>query len=217
MNDFATTEKTRLRRAHERGHFDRETVYAILDAGMICHLGYVVDGTPYVTPTIYWREDDRVYWHGSTASRMLRQQETGSPVCLTVSHLDGLVMARSGMHHSANYRSVMLLGKPEPITDEAEGKRQLELFIEQRFPGRWDELREMTAQEFKATRILVMKIDEVSAKVRTGGPIDDDEDYALPIWAGVLPLRTVVDPPIPDPRNLDGVVEPANIAAFQLG
>ncbi len=217
MNDFAPTEKTRLRRAHERGHFDRETVYAILDAGMICHLGYVVDGTPYVTPTIYWRDGDRVYWHGSTASRMLRQQETGSPVCFTVSHFDGLVMARSGMHHSVNYRSVMLLGNPEPVTDTAEAERQLELFIEQRFPGRWAELRPMTEQEFKATRMLSMKIDEVSAKVRSGAPIDDEADYGQPIWAGVLPLRTVAGPPEPDPRNLDGFDVPAYLTSFSLG
>jgi hypothetical protein len=217
MNDFAPTEKTRLRRVHERGRFDRETVYAILDAGMICHLGYVVDGTPYVTPTLYWRDGDRVYWHGSSASRMLRQQETGSPVCFTVSHFDGLVLARSGMHHSVNYRSVMLLGSPEPVTDAAEAERQLELFIEQRFPGRWAELRPMTEQELKATRILFMRIDEVSAKVRSGAPVDDEADYALPIWAGVLPLRTIAGPPEPDPRNLDGVAEPAFLANFQLG
>jgi hypothetical protein len=216
MNDYVQTEKTRLRRAHERGHYDRETVHAILDAGMICHLGYVVDGTPYCTPTIYWRDGDRVYWHGSTASQMLRHQQSGAPVCFTVSHFDGLVLARSGMHHSVNYRSVMLFGTPEPVTDEAEATRHLERFIEGLFPGRWAELREMTAQELKATRMLSMKIDEVSAKVRAGGPVDDEEDYALPIWAGVLPLRTVVGAPEADPRNLDGVEEPAYLASFRL-
>ena len=211
------TERTRLRRQHERGRFDKETLHAILDAGLLCHVGYVVDGAPFVTPTLYWREGDRVYWHGSSASRMLRHQAGGAPVCLTVSHLDGIVLARSGFHHSINYRSVMLFGSAHRVTGAAAKERHLRVFMEQLYPGRWDELRPLNAQETKATKVLGMDIDEASAKVRAGPPIDDEEDYALPIWAGVVPVRTVIGKPVPDPRLRAGVAEPDNLRNQVLG
>jgi hypothetical protein len=211
------TERTRLRRIHERGRFDKETIHAILDAGLLCHVGYVVDGAPFVTPTLYWREGDRVYWHGSSASRMLRHQAGGVPVCLTVSHLDGIVLARSGFHHSINYRSVMLFGGAHQVRGAADKERHLRTFMERLYPGRWDELRPLNAREIKATKVLGMDIDEASAKVRAGPPIDDEEDYALPIWAGVVPVRTVIGKPVPDPRLMAGVAEPDNLKLLELG
>jgi len=217
MNQIVQTERTRLRRLHERGSYHRATINAILDAGMLCHVGYVIDGSPYVTPTNYWREGERIFWHGSSASRMLRQQSAGTPVCLTVSHLDGLVLARSGFHHSVNYRAVMIFGRAEPISDPAAKTTHLKAFVDGLFPGRWDELRPMTEPELKATTILCMPIDEASAKVRTGPPIDDEEEYALPVWAGVLPLETHTGKPIPDPHLREGIAPPAYLDGFKLG
>ena len=163
-----TTERTRLRRYHERGHFDRATIDAILDAMAMCHVGYLIKGKPVVMPTFQWREGDHVYWHASSAGRGIRNAE-GTEVCLTVSILDGLVLARSGMHHSANSRSVMIFGTPRRITDEKEKLEKLKGFIDKMYPGRWDTLRPVTAQEAKATAILSLPITEASAKVRTGG------------------------------------------------
>ena len=217
VNAKSPTERTRLRRLHERGRFDKESLHAILDAGLLCHVGYIVDGAPVVTPTLYWREGDRVYWHGSSASHMLRHQVGGGPVCLTVSHLDGIVLARSGFHHSINYRSVMLFGNARQVTGAAAKEHHLKTFMEQLYPGRWDGLRPLTAQEIKATKVLGMDIDEASAKVRTGPPIDDEEDYALPIWAGVVPVRRVIGEPVPDPRLMAGVAEPDHLRHLELG
>jgi uncharacterized protein len=196
---FTPTQRTRVKRIHDRGRYDRETVYAILDAGVICHVGSVIDGPPYVTPTSYWRHGDRLYWHGSSASRMLRHLKQEVPVCVEVTHFDGFVLARSGFHHSINYRSVMAFGTAQ-LVPEDEKVAALEDFVERLFPGRWGELRPPTRQEVKATTVLRMALEEVSAKVRTGPPKDDDEDYALPIWAGVLPVTTLVGGPQPDPR-----------------
>lgn len=211
-----TTERTRLRRYHERGHYDRATIDAILDQMPLCHVGYLIDGKPVVMPTFQWREGDHVYWHASSAGRGIRNAE-GSEVCLTVSILDGLVLARSGMHHSANSRSVMIFGKPRRITDADEKLEKLKGFIEKMYPGRWDMLRPVTEQEAKATAILSLPIEEASAKVRQGGPVDDDEDYALAIWAGVIPISINVGEPIPDERNLPGVEEPAHVRGFKIG
>ena len=213
--DLEVTPRTRLRRVHKRGHFDRETLYRVLDSTIICHVGYVIDGKPAVTPTLHWREGDHVYWHGSSASRALRAA-SGLDVCLTVSHMDGIVVARSGFHHSVNYRSAMLYGRAEPVTDPAEKFERLETFIEMILPGRWEGLRPMTDQEVKATSILRIPIEEASAKIRDGGPVDDEEDYELPIWSGVIPLETRIGTPIPDPRNLAGVERPDHIDAFRL-
>ncbi|PJK30790.1 pyridoxamine 5'-phosphate oxidase family protein [Minwuia thermotolerans] len=215
-HELTTTDRTRLRRAHLRGHADRATAYAILDATMHCHVGYTIDGSPYVTPTFEWREGDDVFWHGSSASRALRAAE-GAEVCLTVSLLDGLVLARSGFHHSVNYRSVMLFGRARKIEDPAEKTERLKTFVEMITPGRWQTLRPMTDQELKGTTILTMPIDEGAAKVRDGGPIDDEEDYALPIWAGVVPIRQQVGEPEPDPRNLPGLDVPGHVRAFRIG
>jgi len=208
------TARTRLRRLHERGRHDSDSIHAVLDAGLLCHIGYVVDGGPVVTPTLHWREGERVYWHGSAASRMVRHLAEGHPLCLTVSHFDGMVMARSAFHHSVNYRSAMLFGTARAITDPEAKTRHLKAFMERWFPGRWDELRSIHAQELKATTVLSMAIDEASTKMRAGPPKDDEEDYALPIWAGVLPLNTVVGEPEPCPRLAEGVAAPAYLRAF---
>ena len=207
------TERTRLRRAHKRGAFDRETIDAILDAQPLCHVGYVLDGKPVVTPTLQWREGDHIYWHGSKASRALRAAQ-GAEVCVTVTILDGFVMARSGFHHSVNSRSVMLFGRAELVPD-ADKPAKLEGMLNTLFPGSPATLRPDHAQDIKATTILSLPIAEGAAKVRTGPPVDDDEDYALPIWAGVIPVETRTLPPIPDPRNLEGVEMPAHVRNFR--
>jgi len=216
MEPLKKTARTQLRRSHLRGHFDRETVYAVLDAGPLCHVGYNIDGLPYVTPTFQWREGDRVYWHGSSASRMIRAAE-GADVCLTVSHLDGFVIARSAFHHSVNYRSVMLFGRAEKVSDPEQATAHLKYFVDGLFPGRWDTLRPMNEKELKATTVLSMAIEEGAAKIRTGPPVDDDEDYALPIWAGVLPVNQVVGTPEPDGRVLDGVEVPDHVRNYTAG
>ena len=210
------TERTRLRRYHERGHYDRATIDAILDAMPLCHVGYLIDGKPVVMPTFQWREGDHVYWHASSAGRGIRNAQDNE-VCLTVSILDGLVLARSGMHHSANSRSVMVFGTARRITDPAEKLDKLKGFIEKMYPGRWDTLRPITDQEAKATAILSLPITEASAKVRSGGPVDDEEDYALPIWAGVIPVSMHIGEPVPDGRNLPDVEEPAHVRGFRIG
>lgn len=210
MSDLRRTERSRLRRASKRGSFDRQTVNAVLDAGLMCHVGYVIDGKPYVTPTFYWRDGDHVYWHGSSASRMIRRAK-GAHVCLTVAHLDGLVLARSGFHHSVNYRSVMLFGEAELVTGKAEKTRVLDHFVDLLYPGRNSDIRPSTAQELKGTTVLRMAIAEGAAKIRTGGPIDDEDDYALPVWAGVVPLRMVAGAPEPDDRLAAGTPVPAHV------
>ena len=212
-----STARSRVKRVPKRGSYDRETVDAILDAGLLCHVGYVIDGSPYVTPTCYWRKGDRVYWHGSSASRMLEAVAGGIPVCFTVSHLDGLVMARSGFHHSVNYRSVMLFGEARLITDPDEKLQTLADFMDRLTPGRWDEIRETTDQELKGTKIVAMEISEGAAKVRSGGPIDDEPDYDLDIWAGVIPVTTQLGAPIPDHRLKPGVAAPAYLNDIVIG
>ncbi len=207
------TERTRLRRMHQRGHYDHETIYQVLDAARQCSVGYIFNGAPYVTPTIHWREGNRVYWHGSSASQMLRRS-TGAEVCLTVSLLDGYVMARSGMNHSVNTRSAMLFGQAQKVADE-DKEAKLKIMVEGLFPGRWNMLRPATPQEIRATTVLSMEIDEGSAKIRTGPPGDDEDDYALPIWAGVIPVRTVIGAPVDDPRNLPDMTPPDHVTAFR--
>jgi nitroimidazol reductase NimA-like FMN-containing flavoprotein (pyridoxamine 5'-phosphate oxidase superfamily) len=217
MNDaaFTPTTRTKVKRLPKRGQYDRATVYKILDAGAICHVGYVIDGSPYVTPTAYWRHGDRIYWHGSSASRMLRNSE-GAQVCLTVAMLDGFVLARSAFHHSVNYRSVMCFGTAQKVEDPDQKLQAMIDFVERLYPGRWNELRPVTAQEIKATTILGMDLDECVAKVRVGPPVDDEEDYALPIWAGVVPLTTQLGETIDDARNLPGVKRPAYLGKIKV-
>lgn len=222
MNDVAdnaarpASERVRVRRMHERGHYDRATIDAILDAMPIAHVGYVLDGAPFVTPTLQWREGDHVYWHGSAASRMLESTD-GAEACVTVTIVDGFVMARSAYHHSVNYRSVMLLGRAHAVRDPAEKELRLRAFVERMFPGRWDMLRAATPQELKATMVVGMPIGEASAKIRTGPPKDDEEDYALPIWAGVLPVQMQTLAPVDDPLLRSGMLPPAHVGAFRMG
>ncbi|MDQ0473578.1 nitroimidazol reductase NimA-like FMN-containing flavoprotein (pyridoxamine 5'-phosphate oxidase superfamily) [Labrys wisconsinensis] len=214
---FPVTVRNRVRRLHERGHYDREAVYAVLDAGMLCHVAYVFDGQPYCTPTMHWREDDRLYWHGSSASRMLRQLKPGVPACLTVAHLDGLVLARSGFNHSANYRSAMCFGTAGIVDDPEEKARALHGVVNRFFPGRAAELRATTGQESKATTVIGMRIEEASAKVRAKGVGDDEEDYGHPVWAGVIPVRTVIGADEPCPRLKPGIDRSEGLAAYREG
>lgn len=201
MTEFQSTPRTQIKRLPKRGHYDRETVYQILDTAFVCHVGFSVDGQPYVIPTNYGRTGDTLYLHGSAASRMLKTLSAGVPVCVTVTHVDGLVLARSAFHHSVNYRSVVVLGTARLVDDPAEKMEALRVFTEHVMKGRWDDVRQPTEQELKATTVLALPLEEVSAKVRTGGPNDDEPDYALPVWAGVLPLETVAKEPIPDPQR----------------
>lgn len=215
--DFPPSAHTRIKRLHERAHYDRETVHAILDAGLLCHVGYVIDGQPYVTPTCYWRSGDRVYWHGSSASKMLRRLEAGVPVCFTVALLDGLVLARSGFHSSINYRSVMAFGMAEKVADEAQILAALVAFSERLTPGRWAELRPQNDQEIKATTVMALDLAEVVAKVRTGPPSDDEADYDFPVWAGNVPIRSLVEAPVDDPRLKAGIARPDYLNRIRIG
>jgi uncharacterized protein len=201
MSQFTPTDRTQVKRLPKRGHYERETVYSILDTAFVCHVGFSVDGQPFVIPTNFGRSGDTLYLHGSAASRMLKTLSGGVPVCVTVTHVDGLVLARSAFHHSVNYRSVMILGKAQLVEDPAEKMAALRIFTEHVMKGRWNDVRIPTEQELKATTVLSLPLEEVSAKVRTGGPIDDEADYALPVWAGVLPLETVPKAPVPDTQR----------------
>jgi nitroimidazol reductase NimA-like FMN-containing flavoprotein (pyridoxamine 5'-phosphate oxidase superfamily) len=204
--------RTRLRRLPDRAVRERPEIDAILDEAIVCHLGFVADGHPVVTPTLAARVNDHVYVHGSAASRTVRALGQGVEVCLTVTLVDGLVLARGAFHHSVNYRSVMVFGRAEPFEDPDEKLRALEAFTDKLAPGRWADVRPPTRQELKGTTILRIPLEEVSAKARTGPPGDDEEDYALDVWAGVVPITTVRHPPVPDPRLPAGVALPAYLA-----
>ncbi|MDQ0503444.1 pyridoxamine 5'-phosphate oxidase family protein [Xanthobacter agilis] len=212
----APSERTRVKRYHRLAHYDSATIHAVLDAMPVCNVAYVHEGRPIVTPTLQWRDGDRIYWHGSAASRMIRAV-AGQEVCVTVSLIDGLVLARSAYNYNINHRSVMIFGKAEVVTDPDQKKAQLQRFVDGLIPGQWDRLRPVKAQELKATTVLSLPITEASAKVRTGQPEDEAEDYAFPAWAGVVPVRLVVDPPVADPRNLPGVEMPPEVRAFKIG
>lgn len=205
----APSDRVRLRRKRERGDYDRATIDAILDEALIAHLGIADEyGQPFVIPTLHARRGDVVYVHGSTASRTVRALRHGAPACLTVSLLDGLVLARASMHHSANYRSALLLGRARPVEDEREKLAALEAIVEHIVPGRWSEARRPNAKELKATAVLALSIEEASAKVRTGPPLDEEEDHALPVWAGVIPISSRAGEPLPDPRLAAGIPAP---------
>jgi nitroimidazol reductase NimA-like FMN-containing flavoprotein (pyridoxamine 5'-phosphate oxidase superfamily) len=208
------TPRTKLRRLPKRGFHDRETIDAILDEALICHLGFVHEGRPAVIPTLHARVGDEVFVHGSSASRMLRALATGVEACLTVTLVDGLVLARSAFHHSVNYRSVVLYGTATPVTEPEDKERALEAFTEKLVPGRWADVRWPTRKELKATAALSLTIAEGSAKVRTGPPVDDDEDYELDAWAGVVPMRTEMLPPEPDPLLRAGIPMPAHVRSL---
>ena len=214
---YPVTERNKVRRLHERGRHDRASVYAILDAAMLCHIAYVIDDQPYCTPTAFWREGDHLYWHGSSASRMLRTQKPGVPVCLTVTHLDSLVLARCGFNHSVDYRSAMCFGKAHIIDDVAEKTRALDAMIDRFYPDRNATLRPSTAQELKATMLIGMAIEEASGKVRNKGVGDEEEDYALPIYAARFPVVQTLGPVEPCPRLPAGVPYPAGLAGFTPG
>ncbi|MDM7921259.1 MAG: pyridoxamine 5'-phosphate oxidase family protein [Pyrinomonadaceae bacterium] len=211
----ASSERTKVKRLPARGAYDAETIYSILDSGFICHVGFVVDGQPYVIPTGYARIGDNVYIHGSSASRMLRNMAKGVDVCITVTHVDGLVLARSAFHHSVNYRSVVVLGKAELVNDADEKYKALEAFTEHIIPGRWEEIRWPNELELKATSVLILPINEASAKLRTGDPKDDDEDYSMDVWAGVLPLHVSAGEPIPDEKLKAGISLPGHVKNFR--
>jgi uncharacterized protein len=210
------SDRVRLRRKRERGSHERAAIDAILDEALIAHLGIADEhGQPFVIPTLHARCGDVVYLHGSTASRTLRALRAGAPACLTVSLLDGLVLARAAMHHSANYRSAMLLGQAVAVQSHAEKLTALEAIVEHIVPGRWSEARTPSEKELKATSVLAMPIDEASAKARTGPPMDDEEDYGLPVWAGVIPIISEARPAQPDPRLPPGVAAPPTATAYR--
>lgn len=214
MTQFQPTERTRVKRLPKRGRYDEETVFHILDSAFVCHVGFNVDGRPFVIPTNYGRSGTMLYLHGSSASRMLKTLGTGVPVCVTVTHVDGLVLARSAFHHSVNYRSVVILGTARLVEDPAEKMEALRIFTEHVLKGRWDDVRQPTDQEMKATTVLALPLEEVSAKVRTGGPVDDEPDYTLSVWAGVLPLETVAKSPEPDALRKADVPLPAYLKNY---
>lgn len=214
---FPQTDRTNLKRLAKRGHFDRETVYGILDEGFICHVGFVSDGQPFVIPTGYARVDDRLYIHGSQASRMLRTLARGVDVCVTVTLVDGLVLARSAFHHSINYRSVVVFGRASLVDEPVEKNSALFAFSEQVVPGRWNDVREPTAAELKQTTVLCLPLLEASAKVRIGPPIDDEDDYSLAVWAGVVPLRMIAGEPISDPRLPENIEAPGYARKYSRG
>ena len=207
MEEFTKTTRTTLKRLPQRGAFDRESINQILDEGFICHVGFAVDGQQFVIPTGYARAADRLFIHGSQASRMLRTLGQGMDVCLTVTLIDGLVLARSAFHHSMNYRSVVVFGRAAVIDERQEKLAALLALSEHMIPGRWDDVREPSERELQLTTVLSLPLTEASAKVRTGPPLDDEEDYELPVWAGVIPLRLVANAPVPDPR-LPAKIEP---------
>ena len=217
MPASAPTARTRVRRAPKRGVYDREQIDAILDEALVCHVGFVHDDQPFVIPTLHARVGDEVYIHLSTASRLVRTLSRGVPCCLTVTLLDGLVLARAAFLHSANYRSVVVLGRARVVRSEEEKLRAVEAFSEQLVPGRWEQVRPPTRQELKATQVLALPLDEASAKVRTGPPLDEDEDLDRDVWAGVIPFELRPLAPMPDPRARRPVPVPDHVAGWRPG
>jgi len=198
METLEKTSRTTVKRLPKRADYNRETINEILDEGFVCHVGFVVDGQPFVIPTGYARVDNHIYIHGSAASRMLRSLSTGIDVCLTVTIVDGIVLARSAFHHSMNYRSVVVFGKAIPVEEPAEKMEALNALSEHIIPGRWKDVREPNEQEMKATLVLKLPLEEASAKLRTGPPLDDEADYEIPVWSGVLPLKLNSSSPLAD-------------------
>ena len=215
MAEIPRTDRTTIRRLPARGSYDRARIHAILDEALICHVGFVADGRPFVIPTIHVRLGDRLYLHGSPASRMMKAMAGGVEVCITVTLVDGLVLARSAFHHSVNYRSVVLFGGASAVVDLDEKARVLQVLAEHLVPGRWPDIRVPSPGELKATSVLSIPIDEASAKVRTGPPVDDEDDYALPTWAGVLPLSITAGTPVPCSRLTPGCEPPSYVTSYQ--
>ncbi len=206
----APSDRVRVRRKPDRGRYERETIEGILDEGFVAYVGYVVDGQPYVIPTNYWRDGDHVYWHGSTASRMIRTIASGTPVCLTVAHLDSIILARSGFNSSADYRSVVVVGVAEVVPDE-EKAAALDAFLDALAPGRSVEVRPMNEKELKQTAVVRLSLAEASAKVRTGGLVDDPGDEMWPVWAGTIPTKLTLGEPVPAADLMPGILLPDNV------
>src|SRR5215510_12803621 len=214
---FTQTERTKLKRLPKRGHFDRETVYGILDEGFICHVGFAPEGQPVVIPTGYARAGDTLYIHGSQASRMLRTLSGGVDACVTVTLIDGLVLARPAMHHSMNYRSVVIFGRARVVQDPQEKIMSLESFVEHVIPGRWADVRQPSETEMKVTEVIALPLTEASAKIRTGPPVDDEPDYDLDCWAGVIPLQLDARQPLGDARLAPSIPVPPYAVSYQRG
>ena len=212
---YNATERTRVRRLAKRAAYDRATVHAILDEGFICHLACVVDGSPVVLPTAYGRAAERLFFHGAAANRMMKTAAQGVEIAVAVTLIDALVLARSAFHHSINYRSVVVFGKARAVTDPAEKNEALRIISENIIRGRWDEVRPPTEKELAATSVIALDLNEVSAKVRTGPPIDDEEDYELPVWAGILPLGLEAGQPVPDERLPDGMELSSSVRQYR--
>jgi hypothetical protein len=219
MSTYTPTERTKVRRLRKRGVYDKAQVHAILDEAFMCHVGFVRGGQPFVIPTLYARDRERIYIHGSGVSRMLKTLESGVDVCITVTLIDGYVLARSAFHHSMNYRSVVILGRAREISAKREKLRALKVITDHVVPGRWAEVRGPNELEMKQTAVLALRLKEVSAKVRVGPPVDDEEDYALPVWAGVVPVRSHLGDPEPDARVLPqaGALELSRFALRGVG
>ena len=205
--------RSKVKRVPKRAHYDEKTIYAILDAGQICHIGFVHHGKPVVIPTIYGRSGNELYIHGATVSRLIQELSKGIEISLSVAHVDGLVLARSAFHHSMNYRSVVLFGTAM-LVENKDKFIALKAISDHLIPGRWEEVRQPNDKELKATSALKITIDEASAKIREGGPLDDEEDYELDLWAGVIPYKTAAMPPIPDPRLKSGISEPESVKNY---
>ena len=215
MTDFPITERNRIRRVPTRAHFDKDTIYRILDEGLVCHVGLVEDGQPVVIPMNYARRDDTLILHGAPASRLLKYVQAGDPVCVTVTLLDGLVLARSVYHHSMNYRSAVVFGRGRLIEADQEKLAALEVLTEHILPGRWQDARRPNRQELDATAVVSIAIESASAKVRTGPPADDEDDYQLPVWAGVLPIQQRALTPVSDPRLRKDIPVPLSVSNYR--
>jgi uncharacterized protein len=214
MSNFTPTERTRIRRKPERGSYDRELIYSILDEAFLCHVAFIVDGLPFLVPTNYVRVGDKLFLHGSTASRLMKTLASGAPFCLSVTLLDGIVCAPSATGHSVNYRSVVVMGKAEPVEGQTAKRAAMRDFVEYVIRGRWATVRPPTEQELKGTMVLAVPLVEASAKVRTGFAVNDDEDYATPTWTGVIPMKWWSQEPVPDPRGNPRILAPANILHY---
>ena len=214
MTAFARTGRNRLVRKPERGRYEREAIYRIVDEGLLCHVGFVQDGQPFVIPTLHARDGDTLLLHGSSASRLMRHLGAGHPACVTVTLLDGIVLARASFNHSINYRSAVLFGRGRLIADDAEKLRALARFTERLLPGRWADARQPSRRELKATAVVAMPLDSAAAKVRSGPPQDDAEDLALPVWAGVLPIHQVIGDPLADPALSPDVPLPSYLGEY---
>jgi len=215
MTSYTPGVRSKVKRVYQRGSYDHETVHGLFDAIPMCHIAYVIDGQPYATPTIQWRRENRLYWHGSSASRMIKVLRDGAPACVTVSEFNGFVLARSPFHHSANYRSAMAFGNCHAVKDKDDKEEALFHMFEHLYPGRWEDVRGNTEKELKATGVIVMEIEEASAKYRDGDPIDDDEDYdEVDCWAGVLPVTRVFNSPVDDEKLRDGIAFPDYLKKF---